>query len=206
MKRLALTVLFATVGSMGIANAVVAFSSFAPGDVYNTGQGYTIGGPNASPVQRVAVQFTSLASGSIDQVRIAHFYSSGDTTLNVAMYNDNGSDQLGTWFTTWTFADSNSAGHITTLTNAFPSLTLTAGQKYWVEVFSATNGLHAWNLADASIPLGRITWSTNDGTTYNYASGATVSAFDVTVVPEPTSMIALGLGVAALAARRRRKV
>ncbi len=205
MKRIALTLVLGLVGSMGIANAIVAFTTFAPVDVYNTSTGYVIAGPTTAAPQRIAMQFTSGASGILDTIRFANFYSAGDAGLNLVLYNDDGADQIGTGMVAWGFTDSNTSGHITTMVNPFPSVVLTSGQKYWVELLALTNGNHAWNLTDPSIPNGRVAASTNNGSTYSYFSSIQMSAFDVNVVPEPASMIALGLGASALLARRRKK-
>jgi hypothetical protein len=202
MKR-TLTVL-ALAGLAIAANAQIAYTNFLPGDVYQPGTGYSLSGPSNAGPQIVGMQFTSGLSGVLDTIRFANFYSSGDPGHLVSLYNDNGSNQQGSLITAWSYNDSNPANHITTVTNGFSSITLTAGQKYWVYVAVTTDGNGAWNFADASIPPGLISWSTNNGATYNYST-TQMSAFEVAVVPEPATLGALGLGLAALLARRRKK-
>jgi hypothetical protein len=42
-----------------------------------------------------------------------------------------------------------------------------------------------------------------DGVTYQYVNNMPYSAFAISTVPEPATLVALGLGVAALLRRRR---
>ena len=202
MKR-TLTVL-ALAGLAIVANAQIAYTNFLPGDVYDMGGGYSLAGPSTGGPQIVGIQFTSSISGVLDTIRFAHFFSAGDPGHVVGLYNDNGSNQIGTLVTAWSFNDPNPASHITTLTNGFSSITLAAGQKYWVYASVNGNGNAGWNMVDASLPPGLMSWSNNNGASYNYAT-LRLPTLEVAVVPEPATLGALGLGLAALLARRRKK-
>jgi hypothetical protein len=204
MKRALLSLALATVGTAGIANALVAFTTFLPGDVYQTNIGYTIGGPTGPSPQIITMQFTSGLTGVLDSVRIATFYGSGNTSLTLTLLNDNGSDQMGGAITSWNFSDNNSAAHITTHVNGNGSISLASGTKYWLKLNTLTNGNHAWNQADPTVPRGRFGFSGNDGASYSYFDNQVMSAFEVNVVPEPATFAALGLGALALLRRRKK--
>jgi hypothetical protein len=188
------------------ANAQLAFSSFGPGDTYTVGSGATISGPTSIPgMWTQASQFTSSATGILDQVRVVSFYAAGTGNLHVTLHDDNGGN-IGNWFIDWSYNDTTSGDHITTLTNPFNNIVLNAGQTYWMRASAEASMWHGFNRAVNTVPLGRVAWS-QDGNNWNYANNSQHMAFDVTVrpVPEPGTMIALGLGASALLARRRRK-
>jgi hypothetical protein len=201
----ALVLALSLVGSA--ANAQLAFSSFGPGDTYQTGFGATISGPNSAATQWTqASQFTSGASGILDTVRVVTFYAGGSTgNMHVTLHQDN-AGSIGSSMIDWSYFDNTGGDHFTTLNNPFPFVTLSAGTKYWIRMSAEDTMWHGWNFAPLTTPAGRVAWS-QDAINWNYADGATLMAFDVTVspVPEPGTMIALGLGASALLARRRRK-
>jgi hypothetical protein len=206
MKRYFGALLFASVLLAGSANAQLAFSSFGPGDTYNTGSGATISGATSIPGPWTqASQFTSAATGIVDVVRVATFFVTGNGNTNIQLLNDN-NDLIGNWFLGFGYTDTESNSHIHSATNPFDNVVLNAGQKYWMRMYTDDpDGWFAWNYSTTT--NGRVAFSQDGGSNWSYADNATLMAFDVNLrpVPEPASMAALGLGVVGLLARRRKK-
>jgi len=181
------------------AFADVAYSSFGPGDSYATAAlGFYIGGGDP---QRVAVQFTSATTGVLGSVEFAtQTILSGD--INVLLFTDN-FDEVGTQMIAWGETLTAGPSVISTLTNPFPSVTLTAGSKYWLELRPVTSGMWAvWNENNQ----GLANWAFAANSTGGNYTMINAPAFRVTtgVVPEPASMAALGLGAFALIRKRRK--
>jgi hypothetical protein len=150
------------------------------------------------------MQFTSAITGELGAIRFAHTHFDGLTDLGGRLWTDNGSGQIGSFLVGFQFADSVGTPHITTLPWAPGGPVLQAGQKYWLELLTDGDGLKGWHFSDASIPIGRMAFSTNEGVTYNYQDNAQMAAFELQAVPEPASMVAIGLGLGALTVRRRK--
>lgn len=196
MKAIACGILATSFTVSAFAN--VAYSSFGPLDSYDTASGWTIGG---NTNQTVAFQFESATTGVLSSIEYASFgIVAGD--INILLYEDN-SDQVGNQMVGWGQSIVPSGNAITTLTNPFPNIALTAGSKYWVELRGVSSGVWGgWNQNDQSINSLAYYTSTG-GSAY---STLLTSAFRVNtgVVPEPASMAALGLGALALVRKRRK--
>lgn len=205
-RLLGLTVLVAVFA--GSANAQIAFSSFDTGDTFVTNVGATVSGPASSPGWiRQYMQFEAGESGIVDTVRFAHWRASGpDDSMRMTFYADN-NNEVGDFYYFTSGSYTNASPEITTLVNPFDSVVITAGQKYWVGLYTFENVWHAWNHATANVPLGRAAWSPDGGTTINYSNNVTLSAFEVTVrpVPEPVTVLGLACGIAPLMLRRRKR-
>ncbi len=178
------------------AFADVAYSSFSSTNSFNTGAGWSIGG---SSEQVIAFQFTSAASGVLASVEYASFgLLAGD--INILLYKDN-ADTIGDQIIGWGKSVVPGPSTIETLTNSFPSVSLTAGAKYWLELRGVSNGVYtAWNENDQGLNSNAYYWNSGGS---GYTTLAT-SAFRVNTVPEPASMAALGLGALALVRKRRK--
>jgi len=192
-----------------ISRADIAYNNFGVGDSYNTSSGWTIGGTTSSVGQITqGDQFTSLTSGTLVSVTVAFTNVNGTNSGNIALYNDSGANTIGSQITNWSFGSLPAFGDATApptvLTNGFPSITLTAGNKYWIvadvvstntwDVFNenstGASGLHGIN-------------ANGGGFTYDQR---TAGAFRVVTapVPEPATMAALGLGFVAMLRRKRK--
>jgi hypothetical protein len=135
--------------------------------------------------------------------------SSTATDATISLYQDAG-DDIGTLMASYTTLVS--AAGIRTFANTNPSIQLMAGSKYWIEARTTVEGsglYSGWNNNNQNvrglIKFGAVRGtSTNPASTYTVGSGE-LPAFRVNVVPEPSSLVAMG-GLVALAALRRRKV
>lgn len=188
------------------SQAVVAFNTFGPGDSTKT-FGWGFGDLRDT---RIANQFTSSVTGQLNTIELKLLRSSGGNGIaTVSLFQDSGND-IGALMREYT-VNVTSAG-IKTITNSDPSLQLVAGGKYWIETKAAAgSGVYSgWYINNQTITglqkFGAVLGtSANPTSTYNVGS-AELGAFrvDVTPVPEPTSMVAMGL-FAAMTALRRRK-
>lgn len=189
----------------GSANAVVAFTNFGAGDSFLTSTGWTISGPTSAPGNfDQGEQFTAGATGSVSTIRLALQNVGGSNDYAVSLYEDAG-DSVGTWMTTWWGSGLGSFGssYILTLVNGFPSVALTAGNKYWLIASAPGDTWNAWMFNNQG-GMGNHAFSADDGASYGYST-QNQGAFEVNVVPEPASMSAIAAGIAAMALRRRRK-
>jgi hypothetical protein len=118
-----------------IASATtVLYSSFGPGDTFDTTSGWSIGGSGAC-VQ--GLQFTPTESGVVETIEIAAFRLAGGTAVKLTLMTDAG-DQLGSVLETLTiccFGDVAAIG----LANSILQPMLTGGTKYWLVVSAATD-------------------------------------------------------------------
>jgi hypothetical protein len=183
-----------------------AFNTFGPGQSYNTGTGWTISGSsftfgNFAP----AMGFTSAATGNLDNVALALGGIAG-TGVVVSLFTDN-AGMVGTVLESWTVTSMpsfGSGGAPVVLANAVSGLSLTAGTSYWLGAAPIDAGsLAAWNWNNQGI-TGPFSDSADGGMTYPTPRKDTLSAFSVTVTPEPSSIAVMGLGLLPLLTLRRK--
>lgn len=191
--------------AVSIASAqLVAYNNFGPNDEYEVGSGYTISGINSPVAAKYdqGDQFTSAETGEISLIRIAMGLVTGTNQFTLNLYADNGGvlgGLLGTWVVNDEMGSFGSANPVIDIAVSGP--TLTAGDQYWLIASVLDDTWAAWNL-NVTGATGPHYWNNNGVDVY---STGTAGAFAVEVVPEPATMLALGAGLAALAARRRRK-
>ncbi len=192
------------------AQAQVAYSSFLPGYGWDQSVGYGINGLGAPPkfIQSFAVGFEAEAGGPVDQISVAvGFLGLGNgRDIRLELYADDGTQQaMGAMLGTWEFENTgtNNFGQLFQIQNT-GSASITLGDWYWMHMIAIDlDGFHTWMYGDINI-LAPGLISHDGGVTFQYSSVNNAPALEVTVVPEPATLAALGVGIAALLARRKR--
>jgi hypothetical protein len=195
-------VLFVSAGA--VAQAQVIYDNFAAGNGYNGGTGWTISGAGSvlGADNDQGEQFMAGASGAVQTLDIAMGHVTGTPSVTMRLYNDAGGvlgAQNGSAATFAVNPNSFGAGTEYISVNVLAAgWNVTSGNMYWLIADSANDAWLAWNQNSTST-------TGNHYFNGSYSSGALHGAYRLTAVPEPATMIALGAGLAALAARRRRK-
>lgn len=192
------------------AQAQVAYSSFLPGYGWDQSVGYGINGLGAPPkfIQSFAVGFEAEASGPVDQISVAvGFLGLGvGRDIRLELYEDDGTQQaMGALLGSWEFENTapNNLGQLFQIDN-MGAASVTQGEWYWMHMIAIDlDGFHTWMYGDINI-LAPGLISHDGGVTFQYSSVNNAPALEVTVVPEPATFAALGLGVLALLIRRKR--
>ncbi len=128
------------VGSAGESHAAVIFDNFGPGDSFNNGVAYRVSGPSSSSEVDFALGFVPTANFLLDSVEVPLLHSSGSTDVHVRIAADDGS---GLPQTTWLDEIVVTAPNVTAtiVTADFDnSLTLVAGETYWVWLSAPGDG------------------------------------------------------------------
>ena len=191
------------------AHAQIAYSSFLPGHEWDHTVGFGINGVGAPPkfIQSFAIGFEAEASGTVDDIYVAvGFLGLGNgREVRLELYADDGTQQaMGAQLGTWQFTNTgtNNLGQLFQIQN-FGSAGLTQGEWYWMHMIAVDeDGFHTWMYGDINI-LAPGLISHNGGKSFSYSSVNNAPALEVTVVPEPAAIVALGMGVFALILRRR---
>jgi hypothetical protein len=195
------------VGS-GALNAAVLFSDFGAGDTFNTNVLY---GPVAS--MATGFRFTASSTGdvtSLDAAIQAGTYSGSGgpppVTVTLRLYADSG-NTLGTLLESSNITSTGIWNGTQTVVTALFSGTnlLTTGQDYWLVGIAGTNW--TWNYNDTGA-TGLETYNggfpTNSFTLPAFRVNGTLSSGTGGTVPEPASLVIVGLGLlGAFLARRK---
>ncbi len=192
--------LFAAMSSQA---AVVAFTTHGPAFSAKT-QGWGYGDIKDT---RIASQFTSSISGALHSIALNLQSGSGTKLAAVSLFKDSGND-IGSLLAI--FQADVSTGGLKILNNSNPDLQLVSGEKYWIEASAAIgSGMYgAWNENNQGIrgylKFGQVNQTPTS--TYSITSNGSLPAFtvNVTPVPEPSTLVAMGLFASMTALRRRR--
>jgi len=195
---IAATVCLLFLGSWASTNADVIYTTFGPGQTFNTGGGYTIGSNiQVSGNERieVAASFTpgfDFTLDSIDLVATHNFFGPNQLTVSL-MAGATAPQNLLESFNFTNLPEFN-APTVTTASSLLHPL-LTASTQYWV-VLSANDLTNT-----------QMVWFSNNQDVFGYSfrqgGGAWISssgdtpAFDVTAtsVPEPSTLLLVGAGL-----------
>ena len=203
------------IGLLCIRSALAydAYNNFGAGDTYDALTGYSIDGGAFAPfTPRISgSRFTSAATGQLAVIRIAlhHVFHSppGVNLVDIRLHEADGAGELGPIIASFTRSGLPDFGTLDapeTIVNSDPAVTLTAGSRYWIMVApgdSTTQAVWNWNTTGVA---DRFATSTNFGLTYSY-SESRVGAMRIELIPEPATLTVLGIGVAAVALRRRQR-
>jgi len=212
---------FAAVSLPAMADQTTFFNDFGPGNSYIPTIGGTIAGSASGLGESYtrANEFTSEATGSVSQIDWAVGYLSGTNSFFAALYTANG-NAPGTLIQQWNGLSSNQnfgycCGVVTV--SGISGLTLSAGQSYFMvlgptDLDSTT--YEAWNINDQNVnglDLYANTGCQNgsgDGCRWINTGVRNISAFDIVgaSVPEPSSLVLLGSGLAGALATVRKKL
>lgn len=183
------------------ANADLAFSSYGPGNSFNT-TGWTIS-TLASPLNfnvYMAEQFTSATTGELSALSFGYYHYYGGN-LTVGIYADNGNNQVGATLGTWDVSATTDGGAICNVPVS-AGINLAAGQKYWVGLIPHDDTWIMWGWrSDWGGGLLQRRYLTSTDTLGDLQSAFSV---ETQAVPEPTTIAAMSLGALGLLRRRKR--
>lgn len=150
--------------------------------------------------QKVAQSFTAPSDNILKSWKFATAEGQSHITFTVHTWSNSSGETSGPLFTTHL---DGSAGGDLLVDNI--NLALTVGQLYAVVLNlngNAGQSIH-WQTNQNSYNQGDASWF--DGSTWQYLDSGWNTKFRAELVPEPASVAAMALGLAALSLRRRRR-
>lgn len=206
LAKWAATGIFAVVLSSAATAQVVAFSNFGPNESFSTIGWVTRGANTEGGRLDQGSQFTSSVSGEITSIKVAVTYYSGLNEFTFSLYSDAG-NAIGDYIKSWTVGGPGDGGttgilDITNPPNAPVGPQIVQGQKYWLVGKVGDNTAGQWNWNDINDTNWRGQGVDTDFTYMTARRG--VMAIYVSSVPEPATLSALGIGLAAWLRRRKR--
>lgn len=179
-------------------NADVTFSNYAPGGEYDHVVNWGITGPDFlnAPGFSAANQFTAETSGALESVKVSLGHFSGGTDWVAALHLDDGADDVGAVIASWQFSFKTPplGGASIVLNYAGAPVAVVNGMKYWMSVSAdwdkapdLNGGWYVNSTRDGEFYFRGLNKFSNDhGQTWILRNGLR-GAFEVRVVPEPTS-------------------
>lgn len=192
------------------AHAQTIFSTLGAGDSYISNIGRAISGSQNDVTHSHGEwgwQFTAQESGDLREIRVGAHHLAGANQAMVRIYENGPGDTMGALLATYqtgNFPLFNDPARITVI-GANGEVTFVAGQTYWIGMApSALDTYAAWMDSDQGL-FGRMSVSL-DGTNYQYVNAMPYSAFSLSTVPEPGTVVVIGAAGLAIVRRRFRRV
>jgi len=208
----ALTVLSLALPLASMAGTITVYNNFGPGNAYDPNNGWTESGAGSltgfNSLQAMAFTNTTGQNIALTQIDIADGFISGNNSMVLSLYADNGSGAPGALMESWLVTSLPSFGTCCTVdtVTSSPGVILSNGGTYWISAASDSQSWEAWNWNTTSAS-GQGSISTDDGATWASSAYSPNGAFDVlgtAVTPEPTSLLMLGAGMLGLVGVRRK--
>jgi len=185
------------------SRASLIYSTLPEDNTFDLVYCLAIGGTGSSwNGQEYAAAFTvpDVPELTIDTVDLILESVSSSALVNVTILADN-SGIPGTALTT-TQVTAPAESLVTADFSEAPVL-LTAGNRYWLYLSAAEpTGRFFWNYSSPAIK-GSLAYHSNTAPAWNISNNVTLPAFRITSVPEPTTILLLGLGGLVLRKRNR---
>lgn len=216
-----LSVVAGVCGSLAAADgrAAVIYNTFGDGNSYDGGNPIVISSGGSFFGQNygfswLAVPFTAPYNCSLNSVSLSTYYYANTNAMTVQIMADTGSGLPGTTLETinsgfgvppavLTFEGPTT--YTPTVETSLTNPVLTAGQTYWVSVGAIGDGLGIWNANNQGITASIAHYGGSSFYGWEHSGTLTIPAMsvDVTPLPEPAAMAALGLSLFTLTRRRR---
>jgi hypothetical protein len=176
------------------------YNSFGPGNTYNSGIVWAVGGAAASGGYRgQAEYFVPGISGNLTTIQLATLQLGGSKLSNFFIAQDDGNGIPGTILES--FLSVQNANGLMTINSATQPL-LQAGQKYWLcDEPTADNSYNGWYQNSQGVANGFAFERSQWGWSFVGAPAPSSGVFSVAVAPVPEPSVAglavLGIGVLA---------
>ncbi len=193
--------------STGVAQADI-FSNFGPGDTFVTGVGVPVGVFGMTNLNEPAMGFTPSATAQLGSIDFVTSLISGTNEVRLSLVNDDQGVPLGSTLESWTFTNEMGAFGAATIpiltADSIFHPTLTAGTPYWLVASAPVSDTSAiWNFNSIS-ESGPRSFSTDGGSTWSASADNIQTVFRVNSIPEPSTLLLLGAGLAGVGLMRRR--
>ena len=204
-KTVAFMAVCLVLGFAAESKGTVIYSTIPSNNSYNSTNSYAVSGSSTSWNELdIAARFVvpSISDRYLDNIEVAcRSYSSSNISDITVMITADNSEYPGTVLATKQVTAPASSAIVTA--DFANNLQLTAGSAYWVRVSTvATSGQVFWHISQPKRYDGACKWSGNNGQSWNGYSSE-LPAFRVNSVPEPATVLLLGIGALCLVNRRK---
>ncbi|MCB0826444.1 MAG: hypothetical protein KDC26_09660 [Armatimonadetes bacterium] len=191
-----------------VTQAQTLFSTFGPGNSYIQNVGRSFSGADNSITHihsDLGWQFSTTTSDYARSISLATRYWEGTNAATVRIHANTIDDRMGAILGEWQLNNMpfvNASSPPQTIDIAPSHLFLSSTEKYWLVLSPPDSTLYAAWMDNNQGITGRMAWS-NGVNNFSYVNNMPMSAFSISSVPEPSSLVALSLVPVVL--RRRKK-